>query len=182
MEDLKTIDPTQIATQVEKAAKNGSDPTLVTMSTGVKFRVRPVSKFALGGITERYSKIKPKVPVTYVESKGREEPNVDDEDYQSDMQMWNLSLAMAINNFLLLRGTELEHVPDSVMSHESDDWKYECEIIGSDPDNPRACYIEWIKTIAAPLDDDSQELMAAIGRLSGIAQEDVNEAVQQFRR
>lgn len=182
MTDLKTIDPVQIATQVEKTAKNGTDPSLAVMSTGVKFKIKPVSKFSLGGITERFARIKPKVPMTYVQSKGREEPNVEDVDYQSDMQMWNLSLAMSINSLLLLRGTELEYVPDGMVSYDSQEWQYEMQLFDSDAENPRACYLEWVKNIAAPLDTDIQKLMGAIGRLSGISQEDVAEAVDQFRR
>ena len=57
---------------------------------------------------------------------------------------------MSVNNYLLLRGTEVLHVPDDVLRHDSDEWREEMDIIGIGSENRRACYIEWIKMIAAP--------------------------------
>jgi len=195
MTKTKTLDPTDVATQVEKASQNGGDPSIVTMSTGIQFKVRPVSKHALASISERYSKRKPQVPILHIESKGRKEPNYDDPDYQDALYSWTVSLSMAVNNYLLLRGADLieDTIPENTTRHDSSEWQEEMEIIGSNPDNSRACYLEWIKIVAAPENEyiskdgktirgDIPKLLYAIGRASGTAVEDVDEAVDNFQR
>jgi hypothetical protein len=191
------LDPVLAAVETEtdqKAKQNGSDPSIVTMSTGIKFKVKPVSRQALAGISERYSRKKPPVPVTFIESKGREEENPDHPEYLDALYLWNMSLSMAVNNYLLLRGADVvpDSIPDNAPHFDSDEWKEEVEIIGGDPNNGRACYLEWIKVIAAPKNNyvedgvehrgDIAKLLYAIGRMSGTAQEDVDEAINNFRR
>lgn len=194
-DNVTILDPVLAAVeteQVQTAKQNGVDPSIVTMSTGVKFRVKAVSKHALAGIAERYTKNKPKPPVILIESKGRKEENPDDPDYQDAARSWELSLAMAINNFLLLRGVDLlpDSIPADMVLPDSDDWKFEAELLGANVESSRACYLEWIKVVAAPKDDDREtgkmgdisSLLNAIGRKSGINQGDVDTAVSQFRR
>lgn len=182
-EQIKQIsDPVLAAVEVEakQVNQNGSDPNIFTTQYGVKFRIKSVNKQSLGGITDRYLKEQPKAPVSYIESKGREEANYDDPDYQDAMKAWNLAMSMALSNFILLRGAELISVPDGFMTYESDDWKFEMELISDKADNPRACYLEWVRAIACS-EEDSTELFRRIGRRSGIAQEDVASAAAQFR-
>lgn len=178
-------DPVLAAVEVEakQINSNGADPNVFTASTGVKFKIKSVNRQALGGITDRYLKERPKAPITYIESKGREEANPDDPDYQEALQFWNLSMAMAITNFVILRGTELisESVPDEMLHYDSDDWKYEMQLMGNRSDNPRACYLEWVRAVACT-EEDSTTLFNLIGRKSGINQEDVSSAAAQFRR
>jgi len=195
---IEVLDPVLAAVETEEiqiARQNGVDPSIIVMSTGVKFRIKAVSKHALAGIAERYTKTKPKPPVVTIESKGRKEENPDDPDYKDAYQSWELSLAMAINNFLLLRGIDLVDgsIPDDMVLPDSEDWQYEAELLGANSDSKRACYLEWIKVVAAPKDDvmhdgkllemgDISKMLNAIGRKSGINQGDVDTAVSQFRR
>lgn len=175
-------DPTEVATAVPNGKTAVAD--VVTMSSGVQFRVKVVSKFALGGITERYTKDQPKVPLVFVQAKGRKEPNPDDPDYQEAMRFWQLSLAMAVNNFLILRGSELlpESVPDTLVRHDEQEWADEAVFYGTDINNRKALYLDWVKYVAAPDERDVTNLLYAIGRKSGINQEDVAEAVNRFQR
>lgn len=181
MEQISNPVLAAIEVESKQEIKNGTDPNIFTTENGVKFRIKAVNKQSLGGITDRYLKEQPKAPVTYIESKGREEANYDDPDYQDAMKAWNLAMSMALSNFILLRGAELISVPDNVMHHDSDDWKFEMELISDMAHNPRACYLEWVRAIACS-EEDSTELFRRIGRKSGIAQEDVASAAAQFRR
>lgn len=185
MEQIKQIsDPVLAAVQVEAAQinSNGTSSDVFTSELGIKFKVKAVNRQSLGGMTDRYLKEKPKPPVVFIESKGREEANYDDPDYQDALQSWNLSMSMALSNFIILRGAELieSSIPANVMRYDSDDWIYEMELISDKADNPRACYLEWVRAIACS-EEDSKELFSRIGKKSGINQEDVNSAAAQFR-
>ncbi len=183
--DYKIEDPTEVSIEVsEEDNGDGGDPDVVTMSTGIQFRVKQVGQLALGGITERYQKTKPKPPYVFVEAKGRKEANPEHPNYQEALVMWQLSHGMAVNNFLLLRGAEIieESISDDVEDWKSDDWQEEMELIGTNPESPRACYLDWLKIVACPETSDVAKLLGAIGRKSSVAQEDVEEAVSKFRR
>jgi len=178
-------DPVSVAVEVEKdrIRSNGYDPNIFIASTGVKFRIKAVNRQQLGGVTQRYMKSKPAPPVVYLENKGREEENPDDPDYIEAMQMWTFGMAMAVNSISILRGTEVveSSIPSDMIHWKSEDWKFEVEIMGGDPQSERACYLEWVKAVACN-DDDLNKLFSKIGRKSGITQEDVDSAVSQFRR
>lgn len=187
------LDPTQTAAEIgESESVIIPNLDILEMSTGVQIRVNSVSKNGLASISERYGRTRPKPPVNFVDAKGRNEVNESDPDYIDNLYIWQTSLAMAVNNYLLLRGTRIEYVPDTVMNHDSDKWHEEMDIIGIDSSNARACYIEWIKMVAAPQNEYEEngqvvrseiaQLLYGIGRLSGTAQEDVDEAVKNFRR
>ena len=49
-------------------------------------------------------------------------------------------------------------------------------------DNSRVRYLAWVKGMAAPLDADVTLLMEEIGRLTGVTEADVADAVDRFRR
>ena len=173
--------PVKAAVEVDqKQAGNGTDPNTFTTSYGVKLRLKAVNRQSLGSISDKYLCEKPKPPIIMIESKGRKEPNHDDPDFQDALTSWNLSMSMAVSNFILLRGTELISVPDGMMSYDSDEWKFEMELMSDLADNPRACYLEWLRGVACS-EDDSTKLFQIIGRKSNIAQEDVESAAAQFR-
>lgn len=182
--ETKIFDPVLDAVEVEaeQARKNGASSNIFTASTGVQFKTKAVNRQSLGGITDRYLKQKPKPPVVFIESKGREEPNYDNPDYIENMQSWQISMTMALSNFIFLRGVELieSSIPDGMVHFDSDDWRDEMELISDKSDNSRACYLEWIKAVACN-EEDTNKLMSIIGRKSGISQEDVDGAAAQFR-
>lgn len=175
--------PVKVAVEADQsqASKNGTDPDVFTTSYGVKLRLKAVNRQSLGSISDKYLKEKPKPPIVMIESKGRKEPNHDDPDYQDALTSWNLSMSMAVSNFILLRGTELISVPEGMMTPDSDEWHFEMELMSDLADNPRACYLEWLRAVACS-EDDSTELFQIIGKKSNIAQEDAERAAAQFRR
>jgi hypothetical protein len=144
--DYKIEDPTEVSIAATEDNGVGGDPDIVTMSTGIQFRVKLVGQMALGGITERYQKTKPKPPYVYVKAKGRKETNYEHPDYVEALTFWQLSHGMAVNNFLLLRGCEVieESIPDNVGRWDTEEWLEEMQLIGSNPDSKLARYLDWL--------------------------------------
>ena len=153
----------------------------VTLSTGVILKIKPVPKFFIFSVTSRITK--PKPPFVFNESKGREEENPDDPDYHEALEKWANDVANAGNDVAILRGSEIKSIPEGIPGPNSEEWKNEMEVFGLPMiDNPVARYLEWVKAIAAPLDRDINLLLGEIGRLTGVSEADVEDAVARFRR
>lgn len=153
----------------------------VTLSTGVVLKVKPFPRLFIFAVTARIKK--PKVPVVFIESKGREEENPDDPDYQEELKDWIVDVANAGNDVAFVRGSEIESIPEGIPGPNDEEWINEMEVFGLPMiENPVARYLAWIKAIAAPLDSDITLLLGEIGRLTGVSEEDVEDAVEQFRR
>lgn len=165
----------------EEENRERDEEAIVTLSTGVKLKIKPIPKNFIYAVTSRFEH--PKVPTYLNESKGREEPNPDDPDYQDDVEQYIASVANASNDVALLRGTEILELPKGFPGPDSKKWKEEMEALDLPMiDNSRARYLNWIKGMAAPLDRDIVLLMEEIGRLTGVTEADVTDAVERFRR
>lgn len=153
----------------------------VTLSTGVELKLKPVPKQLILQVTSKFKL--PKVPTYFNESKGRDEENPDDPDYQEAAEQYLTDIAVATTDVVFLRGTEIISIPKGFPGPDSKDWKAEMEILGmSMIDNKRARYLAWIKGMAAPLDSDISILMEEIGRQTGVSEKDTEEAVKRFQR
>jgi len=153
----------------------------VTLSTGVVLKIKPFPRTFIFAVTGRIKK--PKPPLVFIESKGREEENPDDPDYQEALEKWAVDVANAGNDVALLRGCEIESIPEGLPGPDSKEWKNEMEVYGLPMiKNPVARYLSWLKAIAAPLERDIILLLGEIGRLTGVSEADVEDAVALFRR
>jgi len=181
MAGKKVVDNVEKVVKAVEEIENGErDRDIVTLSTGVQLRVKPMPKHFVFQVTERYKK--PKVPV-YMTDKGREEENPSDPDYIEAMQMHLAEISNASTDVAILRGTEVVHIPDDVMGPDSEDFKMELEVLKFGMvDNARARYLAWVKAIAAPADADIENLFEEIGRLTGVTEADVAEAADRFQR
>ena len=169
----------KVVKAVEEAEQGERDN--ITLSTGVQLRIKSMPKHFIFQVTEKYKK--PKVPLYFDESKGREEENPDDPDYIEAMQMYLAEIANASTDVAILRGSEIVHIPDDVMGPDSDEFKMELEVLGFGMiDNSRARYLAWIKAIAAPTDADIETLFEEIGRMTGVTEADVAAAAEMFQR
>jgi hypothetical protein len=178
----KKKDPVEkVVVAVEEVEQGERDSGVVTLSTGVQLRVKPMPKHFIFQVTERYKK--PKVPLYFDEGKGREEENPEDPDYIEAMQMYLAEISNASTDIAILRGTEVVHIPEDVMGPDSEEFRDELEVLKFGMvDNSRARYLAWIKAIAAPTDADVENLFEEIGRLTGVTEADVAEAADRFQR
>ncbi len=163
------------------SGENGHDQDTITLSTGVILRLKPISKQLIRAVNLQFEK--PRVPKEFVESKGREEENPLSPRYKEAIDEYIADIATATMDVCILRGTEIVETPSGIIDKDDEDWAYEMDTLGIPlSNNPRARYLAWIKGVAAPTDLDIQMIMGAVGRLTGVSEADVLEAVQRFRR
>lgn len=152
----------------------------VSFSSGLRLRLKPVSKHFIYGVTKEIPP--PAVPLVHLEGKTRPIENPDDPDYQEALEKWISDSANAATDIAMLRGTEILELPEGMIGPESTEWLEEMEVLGLPMrDNSRARYLYWLKAIALPDELELLKLMEALGRLIGVAEDDVTDAVERFR-
>ena len=165
----------------ERASISENGRPQILLSSGVILNLTSVPKTFIYEATRAFKR--PKIPTYLNEEKGREEENPGDPDYLEALEMYAADVANAATDVALLRGTSIQEIPDDVIGPDSDEWIQEMEVLGLPMrDNPRARYMTWIKAIAAPLDNDINGLLEEVGRLTGVSESDVADAVERFRR
>jgi hypothetical protein len=164
----------------EAEDRERGDQNIVTLSTGVQLKIKPVSKHFIFQVTSKFKK--PEVPMYMNEAKGRMEENPSHPDYLEAQEQYIIDVVDATNDLVLMRGTEIHAIPDSVIKPNSKAWKSEMKILGLPMiDDERYRYLSWVKAIAATTDSDLSILMEEIGRLTGVPESDVEQAVERFR-
>ena len=172
------VDAVEAGEATEQKSENGR--FVVELSTGVKLKIRPVPRHFMYEVTRRF--IRPKPPIIFIEDKGREEENPGDPEYAEALERFLSDIANAATDVALLRGTEIEHIPDGIPKPDSKVFREEMELFGMPMlDSSRARYLYWIKSIAAPTSEDINDLLGELGRLTGVAESDVEDAVNRFR-
>lgn len=153
---------------------------IITLSTGVVLKLRPVSKWLIQSVNSKFEK--PKVPTQYIESVGKEIENPSHPEYKEAVEQYLVDIGNATTDVCILRGTEIIEKPDDMISYDDEECVLEMKELGfKNTDNLKSRYLYWVKYIAAPLDNDMNQLMGALGRLTGVAEADVLEAVARFR-
>jgi hypothetical protein len=152
----------------------------IALSSGLRLRLKTVPKHFIYGVTKDIPA--PDVPLVYVDGKKRPIENPDDPDYKEALDKWIVVTANAATDVALLRGTEILDLPDGMISPDSTEWVEELEVLGLPMrDNSRARYLYWIKAVGVPEEEDLMALMEALGRLTGVTEDDVADAVERFR-
>lgn len=172
---------TKVVEAEERASISENGRPQILLSSGVILNLTSVPKTFIYEATRAFKR--PKIPTYLNEEKGREEENPGDPDYLEALEMYAADVANAATDVALLRGTSIQEIPDDVIGPDSEEWIQEMEVLGLPMrDNPRARYMTWIKAIAAPLDNDINGLLEEVGRLTGVSESDVADAVERFRR
>ncbi len=176
----KVVDAADAVEKTEKEKKSANGRTTVKLSTGVIFNIRPVPRHFIYEVTRRF--VRPEPPVVYVESKGREEENAGDPDYAAALETYISDIANAATDTALILGTNIKKIPAKVPDQDSEDFLQIMEVLGiTGLENPKARYLYWIKSIAAPTTGDVNDLLGEIGRLTGVSESDTEDAVRRFR-
>lgn len=158
------------------------DRNLFTTSTGVVFRVKPVSPLLVRDIGQR---LKPPVPPKYRnEDKDTYEENPNDPTYQRELEEYQETVGEATNAVLLTRGTQVEGVPQRVELPEDTTWVEDVqELTGIEvPIKGARRYYCWVKYVAVATIEDFSGLLGAVTRASGVVSErEVSEELANFR-
>lgn len=170
------------ATAAVEDAEKDADNTL-TLSNGVVVRVKPLPDLLMRKLYSKFDP--PEPPEVEVNSGGKTwtEPNYDDPNYENAMRKYTMTIADGIANLILLRGFEIVSKPDSIPDYEDDDtWEAELAAIGVDiPEKPLERKLTWTEYRIVETNNDLNAIQEASQRLSGISEEDVEEAQERFR-
>lgn len=173
----------------ERASENG----IVTVSSGVKFRVKEVPQMVY--VDLRNSLPEPSPPIFYNPEYDREEPNENDPRYLIAKSNWESAMSTGIVDITLLFGSEIVSIPKNVPTPDSEEFRDKLNVFlrtaGWDKTEIRNIskserYLYWVKYEACKQDlrednSDLSVLMNEIGRVAGVPEEDVHEAIEKFR-
>lgn len=146
----------------------------VTCSTGVKLRLNRIPRLLVGELAKI---VRPKPPIVFIEDKGRSEENPNDPTYIEAMTQYNIEVSVKMVDMFILFGTEVVSIPDGMIRQDDPKIKDKLRIIGVKIDNEDDMYLAWIKYFACPADDDIQAITDGVGRLSGVSEKDVDDAL-----
>lgn len=157
-------------------------PDLLTVSTGVVFRLKQPSTWALTNVQQQLMREEPKVPMVFIESKGREEPNEADPAYIAALRRHASRISERLYEVVIATGTEVDSVPDGFPTFDQDSWRDTLLGVGVElSDDPRRRYVEWVKYWAATGELDWLQLYTPLLRKVGTSEADVAEATEAFR-
>jgi hypothetical protein len=158
------------------------DPSIFVAGTGVKLKMKRVSQMIIADAKRRLPE--PRIPKTYIEEKGRDEPNPQDPEYLEALAHYQYDTAMLAVRVYLIMGTEPVFIPEGMVDYKSPVWSD--AILSADegadiPESGPRRYFAWLKYYALP-DDQVMQCMNRIVRYSGGALEaQVRSAQESFR-
>ncbi len=169
--------------RIEAASKRqGEDRKVLTLSTGVKLRTKQVPVMLPTEIAMEGMRLRPKPPVMYVEALDRDDENPSDPDYLQAVQRWQAQILVDMNNAFILLGTEIEYVPRGFVRPEDPKFAEQMDVLNRDVSSDSLRYLAWVKYAAAASSEDIAMIVGEVGRLSGVGEADVREAVEGFQR
>ncbi len=92
----------------------------------------------------------------------------------------NAAVAKAMSDAVILMGTALESIPRKFPGPEDPTWLDELQLMGYTNTSARARYLAWVKFKAGPELADYQAIWKAVGRLTGVTEQDTQSAVRRF--
>lgn len=166
----------QIANQIRSTPSDG----LIHLSNGVVLRPSRVPTMVFPEVMKRYPR--PTPPRVFIEDLGREEENPGDPEYIAKLQTYNSELGIAMVDVMIVLGTEFVSAPKDFPKISDSKWASKLKAAGfSGIDDPSQRYLMWVKYVAAVDDSDLNAIMEGVGRLSGVSEQDVSEAITNFR-
>lgn len=189
----KVVESARLTESRAEAKKVSGETATVKMSTGVVFKVKEVPQVAYADL--RNSLPEPMPPIFFNPEYDREEPNENDPRYLAAKSNWEIAMSTAVMNINILFGSEIEHIPDGIPAPDSkefsDKLQFLLKTMGWKPEEIKSIgnverYMFWVKYEAckgkiSTEDSDLGILFSAIGRASGVPEEDVSEAIEKFR-
>ncbi len=154
---------------------------MVTVSTGVVFRIRDVPTMALQRVNEEHEGQKPGVPKVYYAAKEKDIDNPDDPDYIKAVDKWNDELIEKMMDAVFVLGLEVVGVPESFPTMGEQLWAKKLKVAGTEvATEPEARFVDWVKYCAAPKPEDLTALFMACSRNAGVTEDDVASAAKSF--
>ncbi len=176
----------EAAVGAAKRTASGGTPDEVTLKSGIILKCRGVPPYVqrevLASITV------PEIPKVRNEQQDRDEENPNDPEYAKAVAAYDLRVAEAGDNLYLLSGTRPKLIPDGVCTPEDDAWIEDLaanliaigEPLTIEREKERLRYLHWVKYYALSSSAELLLVIATVGRLSGVTEEDVASAAEGF--
>ncbi len=152
------------------------------LSNGVKVRLRKMSPVLLAAVATNVGQGEPQVPMVYNEDKERDEDNPLDPDYVAEHDRWAAGRGIRLMRALVAGATSLDHCPDDVMGHDSEEFADFLELMEI-PLSPstQGRYAQWVMYVGVQDQEQMADFSATLMRMAGAREEDVAEAQALFR-
>ncbi len=165
------------------------------MENGVVLRLKPVPPMLLRAAAVRVRD--PEVPMAYIESKGRDEPNPSHPDYLRGLSEAADRRNQAALTVGLLSGTEFVSAPSGIPGPDDDEWidviRSTNEVAGDVIDAPdfqlelhiepgsKARYLDWLRYYAISSETELQTLRWLTTMGVALSEEEVQASASAFR-
>lgn len=160
----------------------------LTLSNGIVLTFRPVTPSLITAVREELEAKYPPAPVTYLEAKGRDEPNPNDPAYQEEMRRLMARTERVLNDLVVAAGVQVQTVPDGYFKQEDEGWLEDPRIVVAvasgytfDKDNDIQRKVTWLKYYAVETWLDDRLFNRVPIELAGITEGEVQAAVDAFR-
>lgn len=183
MVEKKAMLPEQETADLVDRIEQKTDEDVFELSSGVVLRLKDkINPSILIDILSELETKRPEPPVVYLEQFGREEVNYDDPKYQDRLQRWEVQNSGRIADALVLKGTEVESIPDDLDTPDDNGWIEELEVLGFTINrfSKSARYLAWVKHVAIEDKNDWEVVIAHVGKLAGVNESDVKRAQSAF--
>lgn len=156
----------------------------LVFDSGVEVRLSRPNQMLLGKVRREFLKNdpEPKVPMVWIESNGREEPNPSDPVYKADLAMWKERITFIAVEVVLATAVEIIKTPEGMMADDSEDFNALLEMGGLEiPTTKIGRKVAWLNAVAMSSSDDMVLLQAKTFEIVGATEEQVAEAQAMFR-
>lgn len=175
------IDPEAAEAALKAVEAPFSPPGEIKLSSGVRLQVLRVPPLLTRQAVIQLKE--PEVPIVEDQEQGRRMLNPNDPDYLAAMEKFRNDQNMAVLAVYILVGTRLIGTPPGMPRPQDDEWLENLETLGIkvNVSTVPARYLSWVQMVAMTSQEDFNIISAAVGRASGIIEEDVDKAVDSFR-
>lgn len=167
------------ALKVVEAHEEGLENNELTLSTGVKLRLKKINILRINAIVDRFKY--PEVPEVWDEHREKYFKNPDSPTYQQMKAEVDEQRTLAVIDAIAALGTEIAYVPPGLSPLESDEWITELQFLQIPvlPDNRLARYLAWVKFVAIGDITDLQKISEQFGVAMGTSEGKVAESIQR---
>lgn len=170
------------------ARKTGANTAEYQVSNGIVLAYRPVPPALTNALRMELDARLPRVPVVWIEDKGRNEENPNDPDYIAALAKAERLNQLAIDDMLCAAGTEVVSVPEGCFQPDDDGWTQTPAIKAAiraglplDLDDPQKRFVAYVRYYCLATFIDAMVHSQLSVAVQGIREEDVDAAMAAFR-
>lgn len=170
-----------VVSAVEQVENKGA-PDEIVLSSGVILGLKKsVNPLVFLDLINALDKEKPKPPITYIKTLDIWEKNPDHPDYIGDVKIWEDGYTKKVSDALILLGTFVKYVPDSVQTMDDDEWIEDLDVIGIEVGKrKKERYLAWVKGVAIQSAKDYATVQDRVSAIAGVSEKEVAEATNSF--